>query len=164
MGLMDQLTAHGGGAIGALTEKFGIGADQAKGALDKIIPFVKGHLGKGLSLPGRGASLIGQIKGANLKALAADPAAIAGDDAARHGATLLDDLDEGEKEAHVQEVARETGLDPGVVRSLLPTAAAVTAGAMDADGHLEQVLDGQQDLLAKLQQIQADAKAGKFDE
>lgn len=162
MGLTDQIMEHGGGVIGTLTKKLGVGADQVKGALDKIVPFVQKQLGQGLSLPGRGASLLGQIKQHDLKAFASDPSKLAGDDADRHGAALLADLDPAEQDAHVAEVAAATGLDAATVRALLPAAAVATAGAMDADGHLEQILQGQTDLMAKLAQIQADAKAGKY--
>jgi len=163
MGLMETITEHGGGAVATLAKKFNIPAGAAKSALDQIIPFVKGKLGGGLSLPGRGASLADKIRAANLKSYASNPAKLADLDTDQHGNDLLGDVDGDEKEAHVQEVAKSTGLDPAVIRGLMPAATVAAAGAMDADGHLDAILGGQQDLIAKLAAIATDAKDGKLD-
>ncbi len=163
MGLMESIMEHGGGMVGPLAKKFGIPDGAAKSALDQLLPFVKGKLGGSLSLPGRGASLADKIRGANLKAFASDPSKLAGDDVDGHASGLLDDVDGDEQEAHVQKVARSTGLDPGVIRGLMPAATVAAAGALHADGHLDAILKGQQDLIAKLAAIAADAKDGKLD-
>lgn len=163
MGLMDTIMEQGGGMVGPLASKFGIPSGAARSALDQIIPFVKGKLGGGLSLPGTGTSLADKIRAANLKAYAKDPSKLVGDDVDQHGNDLLGGFDADENEAHVQQVAKSTGLDPGVIRSLMPAAAVAAAGAMDADGHLDAIQQGQQDLIAKLAKISADAKDGKLD-
>jgi hypothetical protein len=157
MGLSDTILDKGGGVVGELGKKYGIDAGQVKGALDKIVPFLKEKLAGGLSLPGRGTALLGSIKQHDLKGFVSDPSRLGGTDAEQHGNELLDAMDADEKEAHVQDVARATGLPVGQVRSLLPAAAVATAGAMDADGVIDQILGGQQELLARLAQIKADA-------
>jgi len=166
MGLSDQILDKGGGVIGELTKKLGVDVDagQIKSAMDQIVPFLKGKLAGGLSLPGRGTALLGAIKKNDLKGFVSDPAKLGSADAERHGNALLDEMDATEKDAHVEEVARATGLPAATVRSLMPAAAVATAGAMDADGIIEQILGGQQDLLAKLAAIKADAADGKLDD
>ncbi|MCA9679791.1 MAG: DUF937 domain-containing protein [Kofleriaceae bacterium] len=151
MDLTNLIKEQGGGVVGQLTKKFGIGADQAKQALDQIIPFFKKNIAGRLSLPGSGASLLGKIKTGDFKAFAHDPSKLDDDDAvAAKAKGLLGELDADEQEAHVQEVARSTGLDPAVVRQMMPAAAVATAGAMDADGALAEFESIHGDLMSKL--------------
>jgi uncharacterized protein YidB (DUF937 family) len=91
MGIDDQL-------LGELTKKFGIDGGQAKSALDKILPFVKGKL------PGMGGGNVGLLS--QIKSM-----------------DLLHGVPEEEKEAHVQEVAKHSGLDVDTVRKMLPEVA-----------------------------------------
>jgi hypothetical protein len=120
MGMIDSL-------VGQLTSKFGVSGDQAKGALDKILPFVQGKLG-GMSLPGLPGGLGG---GGDVGLLSKID--LHHPTAAAHGSKLLEHVDPAEQEAHVQEVAKQTGLDPDIVRKMMPAAAA----ALHADGHLD---------------------------
>jgi hypothetical protein len=146
---------HGGGVVGQLTKKFGVSADQAKQVLDKAIPFIKDKVGGKLRLPGSGASLLGSIKDNDYASFAKDPSKLDNDDDVRAKAKgLLGDHDD-DQEAHVNEVAKSTGLDPALVRQMLPHAAVATVGAMDADGALEQLLEVQDDLMAKLKSLGA---------
>jgi hypothetical protein len=83
--------------LGELTKKFGIGGDQAKAALEKMVPFLKGKLG---ALGGGGnVGLLSQIKSTDL---------------------TPDDLDNDEKESHVQDVAKASGLPADTVKQMLP--------------------------------------------
>jgi hypothetical protein len=155
MGLLDLVKDHGGGVVGQLTKKFGVSADQAKQVLDKAIPFVKDKIGSKLRLPGSGTALLGSIKSQGLAAYAKDPSKLDDDDDVRAKAKgLLGDHDD-EQEAHVNEVAKSTGLDPALVRQMLPHATVATVGAMDDDGALEQLLEVQDDLMAKLKSLGA---------
>jgi len=110
--------------IGNLTKKFGIDASSAKGALDKVLPFVKDKLG-GLDLDSI-RSKLGQ---------------------GTH--SLLAHVDKGEHDRHVDDVAKATGLAPATIREIQQEAAAAAAQ--------ERILEGQQELAAKLAKIQADA-------
>ena len=110
--------------IGNLTKKFGIDASSAKGALEKVLPFVKDKLG-GLDLDAI-RSKLGQ---------------------GTH--SLLAHVDKGEHDRHVDDVAKATGLAPATIREIQQEAAAAAAQ--------ERILEGQQDLAAKLAKIQADA-------
>jgi hypothetical protein len=110
--------------IGNLTKKFGIDASSAKGALDKVLPFVKDKLG-GLDLDSI-RSKLGQ---------------------GTH--SLLAHVDKGEHDRHVDDVAKATGLAPAMIRDIQQEAAAMAAQ--------ERILEGQQELAAKLAKIQADA-------
>lgn len=150
MGLQDQILEQ----LGGLTKKYGLDASQAKGALDKIVPFLKDKLGGHLSLPGRGQSLVAAIKQQGLADYARDPAKLASADAERLGGALVGQLDGVDAE----EVARASGVDVATVRKLLPAAAVATAGAMDADGALEQFLNVHEDVMARIARIQEDAK------
>jgi hypothetical protein len=49
--------------LGEITKKLGISGDQAKAALDKILPFAKGKLG---ALGGGNVGLLSQIKSTDL--------------------------------------------------------------------------------------------------
>lgn len=164
MGLMDQLLDKGGSLVGPLASKLGIDPDQAKNALDRIVPYVRDKLASSLS-GGHGAKLVEQIKQRDLKSAAASPSRLTGDAVDRDGADLMGEmeLDAGERETHVSDVAHATGLPVEVVRRMMPVAAVATAGAMDADGVIEQILAGQRDLIARLQEIQRDVAAGRFD-
>ena len=110
--------------IGNLTKKFGIDASSAKGALDKVLPFVKDKLG-GLDLDSI-RSKLGQ---------------------GTH--SLLAHVDKTEHDRHVDDVAKATGLAPATIREIQQEAAAAAAQ--------ERILEGQQELAAKLAKIQADA-------
>jgi hypothetical protein len=155
MGLLDMVSEHGGGVVGQLTKKFGVSADQAKQVLAQAVPFIKDKIGGKLRLPGTGASLFGAIKDGDLAAYARDPSKLDDDDDVRAKAQgLLGDPDD-DQEAHVAEVARSTGLDPAVVRQMLPHAAVATVGAMDADGSLEEFNQIHGDLMAKLKALGA---------
>src|SRR5687768_14095200 len=103
MGLQDQILDQ----LGGLTKKYGIDASQAKGALDKIVPFLKDKLGGHLSLPGRGHSIAAAIRGKGMKSME-----LASDDAERAGGELVGQLDGVDADA----VARATGVDVAMVR------------------------------------------------
>ncbi len=102
MGLDDQI-------LGELTKKLGIGGDQAKSALEKMLPFVKGKLPGG----GGDVGLLSKIKAAQIEGTA--PASAPADHLAH--------VEEHEKEAHVQEVAKHSGLSVDTVRKMLPEVA-----------------------------------------
>jgi len=87
--------------IGKLTKQLGIDEAQAKGALDKVMPFVQEKLG-GLDLDALRAKLGGG------------------------GHQLLAHVG-GETDRHVDEVARATGLDPAAVRQVHEEAANAAA-------------------------------------
>jgi len=88
--------------IGNLTKKFGIDAGQVKGALDKVLPFVKSKLGS-LDLEDIKSKLGG-------------------------GSTrLLAHVDRGEHDRQVDEVARATGLAPDTIREIQDEAAIAAA-------------------------------------
>ena len=95
MGMEDQL-------LGELTKKFGISADQAKGALDKMLPFVKGKLP---FLGGGGnVGLLSQIR--------RDP-----------DHDHLAHVPDHEKDAHAEEVSKASGLSVDTVKQMLPEVA-----------------------------------------
>jgi hypothetical protein len=158
MGLIDQILDKGGGVVGTLTKKFGIDAGQAKAALEKIVPFIQDKVGGKLNIPGLGGVLASQIKGAGLAGLARDPASLAGDDAAAKGKALLGELGDDDQDTQVAEVSRLTGLDPAVVRDMMPVAAVATAGAMDADGMLDNFREQHDKILEILRQVAEDQK------
>ncbi len=150
MGLLDLVMEHGGGVVGQLTKKFGISADQAKSVLDRAVPFVKDKLGGNLRLPGTGTALFGKIKAGDYAAFARDPSKLEDDDHVHAQAKGLLGASAEEEEAHVADVARSTGLDPDLVRKMLPHATVATVGAMDADGALEEFNQIHGDLMARL--------------
>jgi hypothetical protein len=76
--------------LGELTKKFGIGGDQAKAALEKMVPFLKGKLGGG----GGEVGLLSKIKSL--------------------------DLTPDEEESHAQEVSKASGLSVDTVKQMLP--------------------------------------------
>ena len=78
--------------LGELTKKFGIGGDQAKAALEKMVPFLKGKLG-GLG-GGGNVGLLSQIKST--------------------------DLTPDEEHSHAEEVSKASGIPVDKVKEMLP--------------------------------------------
>jgi hypothetical protein len=97
MGLDDKL-------LGELTKKFGIQGDQAKAALEKMLPFVQGKL-PGV---GGGVGLMSQWKKPETAAEHVEH-----DDPLHH-------VSADEKDTHVEEVAKHSGLDMDTIRKMLP--------------------------------------------
>jgi hypothetical protein len=94
MGMEDQL-------LGELTKKFGIGGDQAKAALEKMLPFVKGKLPFG---GGGEVGLLSQIKRAP-------------------DHDHLAHVPQAEKDEHAAEVSKASGLSIDTVKQMLPEVA-----------------------------------------
>jgi hypothetical protein len=92
MGMEDQL-------LGELTKKFGIGPDQAKSALEKMLPFVKGKLPFG----GGGGGDVGLLSQIHRDHLAHVP--------------------DHEKDAHAEEVSKASGISVDTVKQMLPEVA-----------------------------------------
>jgi hypothetical protein len=153
---MDMKDLFDNDVVGSLTKKYGVKPDQAKGVLDKVAPFVKDKLG---GKPKTAA----KARAANLEAYATDPARLAGKDADDHGNELLADVDPAEREAKIQEIARASGLDPKVVRDMLPAATTATVGAMDKRGAFAHLLQVHTDLQRRLDEIKLDASDGVID-
>ena len=153
---LGDLFDKGGPVVDALSKKVGVKPEQAKDALSKIAPFVQEKLGKKKGTADKAAA-------GNLKGYAEDPSKLGDPDADRHGQDLLDDVDADERERHVQEVARSTGLAPDVVRKMMPAATTATVGAMDKAGALRVLQDNFEELDRKIKEIKLDASDGKMD-
>ncbi len=125
--LIDMIARMGGAdAVAAMAARVGISPQQAHDAMVAMVPALAGGMAKQAQAGNTG--LIDQISGT----AAALTGSAASDEAVAHGTNILGQLLGGEQgsTALAQGLAAKTGLDTGVLASLMPMVATLAASAL----------------------------------
>lgn len=134
MNLQDILLQAGGGAaVDQIAARFGIPADAARGAIGALLPAVQGGFKTQAQQAGGVDALIGGlIRPDAHAAYVDDPGAVAAPAATDVGNEILGQIF-GSKDVSrgvAAQAAGATGLDPAILKQILPVVAAMAAGAM----------------------------------
>lgn len=151
------LSGSGGRVLQQLSAQHGLNADQARSALEKLVPNLANGINRNVQQTGGLESLLGALQKGRHADYLDRPETLA-DDATREDGNrilghLLGSKDESRRVAG--EAAQSTGLDSGILKSLLPVAATLVMGALSKqtaanDNPLGSLLGGPGNLLSGL--------------
>jgi len=156
--LLDTILGGGGGRVlPQLSDQYGISADQARGALEKLVPNLASGVYQNASQSGGLESLLGALQKGQHGDYLDRPESLADEATRLDGNRILGHL-LGSKDASrrvASEAAQSTGLDSGILKSLLPVAANLVMGALSKqtaanDNPLGSLLGDRGDLLSGL--------------
>src|SRR5436190_15954632 len=122
MSLLDNLLSAGtGGIVTQLASQFGVTGDQAKSAVSMLVPALAGGLKEKLTDEQAAPGISQLIAGGGLSGFADNPASLSGPEATKQGKSLLGMIfGAGDITNLVSGVAEKTGINAGVVTSMLP--------------------------------------------
>ena len=143
MRILDYLTGpQGQQAIGNLARSFGIPPDQAKTALGAIVPELARSVERNTLNRGGIADLVAAMGKANPELTLEPGADLKSPQANMQGIEVLEQIfgTKNKSRAVAARVARETGLQEDVIKSMLPAAASMTMAAL-AKGSRTQLQD-----------------------
>ena len=126
------LSAQGGSAAREAGRGLGLSPEQTGSALGALIPALAAGLQQNASQPGGLESLVGALTRGQHSRYLDDPSAIAQPGAVTDGNAILGHI-LGTKDASravATRAAGQTGIDPGLLKRLLPIAATMVMGAM----------------------------------
>lgn len=133
MGLLDQiLNAQGGAQLQQLAGKFGVSEHQARDAMAHLMPALAQGLKTNLTSPGGLDSLLAALQGGQHQRYLDNPQELDRPETIADGNNILGHI-LGSKEASRQAAARaseKTGLDPGILKQMLPMLATLAMGAL----------------------------------
>jgi hypothetical protein len=141
--ILDYLTGpEGQQAIGNLTRSFGVPPDQAKTALDAIVPELARSVERNTLNRGGIADLVAAMGKANPDLVLEPGADLKSPVVNNQGIEVLEQIfgSKDKSRAVAARVARQTGLQEDTIKSLLPAAAAMTMAAL-AKGSRTQLQD-----------------------
>ncbi|HEB96094.1 MAG TPA: DUF937 domain-containing protein [Sedimenticola thiotaurini] len=127
-----MLGAQGGGAIQQLAQQFGIGEEQARAAVAKMVPALSRGLKRDLADPDNAAGLMRALQRGGHQRYVDQPETLAAPETVADGNAILGHLF-GSKEVSRQVAERvggDTGLDSGMVKQMLPMVAALLMGSL----------------------------------
>jgi hypothetical protein len=126
--LETMLSSGGGGIVNQLSGQFGISPSQATGAMSTLLPALAGGLQERLS-GGTASGIADLINGGKLTRFADNSDSLASPAALDQGRTLLSQIfGSGDTGNIVSMAAEKVGISSGVIRSMLPVAAALLGG------------------------------------
>ncbi len=131
--LQSLLEANGGQLVGQLARNFGVDETQAGAALNQLIPALAGGMRSNLGQQGGLESLLGALQSGQHGRYLDDPALLGQADTVSDGNAILGHLF-GNKDVSRQVAARaaaQSGLDPSLLKKMLPVIAALAMGALN---------------------------------
>lgn len=131
--LQSLLEANGGQLVGQLARNFGIDETQAGAALNQLVPALAGGMRNNLGQQGGLESLLGALQRGQHGRYVEDPALLGQPDTVADGNAILGHLF-GSKDVSRQVAARaaaQSGLDPSLLKQMLPVIAAMAMGALN---------------------------------
>ncbi len=126
------LGANDGGNVRQLAGKFGLEENQAKSAVESLLPSLAQGLKNNIGKTGGMESLLGALQGGNHQRYLDDPAELTREEATSEGNGILGHLF-GSKEVSRNVAARasaQTGVDNGILKKMLPLVATMAMGSM----------------------------------
>lgn len=124
------LGGAGGDTVTQLAQRFGIAPEQARAAVESLVPQLAGGLTRNASSPGGLESLLGALQRGGHERFVDDPATIAQPQTIDAGNGILAHI-LGNKETSrgvAQQASARTGLDVGILKQMLPVLATVVMG------------------------------------
>ena len=150
MGLLENiLGSTGGNATEALAKKFDLSGGQIQSALKELVPQISGGIKKNASADGGLGNLMNAIKTGGHEKYLDDANELTAESTQSQGNKILGHIF-GDKEVSRQVAAgaaQKTGLDAGVLKKLLPYAAAMSMGSLSKNK--SQVEAGDAGMLGK---------------
>lgn len=135
------MNAAGGGAVQQLGQRFGLSADQTGSALNQLVPALMAGLRKNSAQEGGMEALLGALSGGNHAQYLDNPELLANEATSQEGNAILGHIF-GSKDASravASRAAEQTGIDAGILKQMLPVAAAMVMGGLGrqhaASGH-----------------------------
>lgn len=131
--LQSLLEANGGQVVGQLARNFGVDESQAGAALSQLVPALAGGLRNNLGQQGGLESLLGALQRGQHGRYLDDPALLDQAGTVDDGNAILGHLF-GSKDVSRQVAARaaaQSGLDPSLLKKMLPVIAALAMGALN---------------------------------
>ena len=134
--LLNALGGKNGAPLQQLASQFGISGDQVESAVGKLAPALTGALGKNTAKPDGMSSLAKALGSGNHARYVDEPSSLA-DPATRDDGNailghLLGSKDESRRVAG--DAAKETGLDAGMLKQMLPLVATMVMGSLGKSG------------------------------
>jgi len=131
--LQTLLEANGGQLVGQLARNFGVDESQAGAALNQLVPALAGGLRNNLGQQGGLESLLGALQNGQHGRYLDDPALLGQAETVNDGNAILGHLF-GSKDVSRQVAARaatQSGLDPSLLKQMLPVIATLAMGALN---------------------------------
>lgn len=132
MGLLDSLlSGDNSHLIGQLAQKSGLGTDDLENVIGKLLPSVSKGIQNNIAGGGLGA-LIGALSNGNHQQYLDNPETITDSSAVDEGNSILGHV-LGSKEnsrSLALQTAESTGIDSGIIKSLLPLVANMVMGSL----------------------------------
>jgi hypothetical protein len=128
--LESLLNAQGGAAVRQMGQQFGLGEAQTSDALSALVPALASGFQRNMQSTGGLESLVGALTGGRHAQYLDDPSTLAG--AADDGNGILGHIF-GSKDVSRQVATRaaaQTGIDPSILKQMLPLVAALMMGTM----------------------------------
>jgi hypothetical protein len=124
------LSAQNGAAVRQMGQQVGLGEDQTMSALSALVPALAGGFQRNMQSSGGLESLLGALTGGQHARYVEDPSSLAG--ATADGNGILGHI-LGSKDVSRQVATRaaaQTGIDPAILKQMLPLVAAMMMGSM----------------------------------
>ncbi len=129
-------------------KKFGMGEDDARNAIGQIVPALSRGLSRNASQPGGMEALLNALASGNHQRYVDNPEELARPEAIQDGNSILGHI-LGSKDVSrnvAGHAAAQTGLDPGILKQMLPMIAAMAMGVLGKQasgaGSLESLRGG----------------------
>ena len=126
------LNAQGGAAAREAGRGLGLSPDQTGSALNALVPALAAGFQRNASQPGGLEALVGALTRGQHSRYLDDPSSLAAPDAVTDGNAILGHVF-GTKDASravAAQASSQTGIDPALLKRLLPIAATLVMGAM----------------------------------
>ncbi len=158
MELLDAILGAGGGRVlQQLSGQHGLSTDQTRSALEQLVPNLANGVNRNVSQAGGLESLLGALQKGRHGDYLERPEKLTDEATRQDGNNILGHLLGSKEESRrvAGEAAQNTGLDAGILKSLLPVAATLVMGALSKqtaanDNPLGNLLGGPGDLLSGL--------------
>ena len=140
------LEAQGGDTVSQVASSLGIGQQQATDGIAKLLPALTAGLKKNMGNEGGLESLLGALDRGDHGRYLDNPKSLASADAINDGNGILGHL-LGSKTVSrevASRAAKDTGLDVGILKKMLPMVAAMAMGGMKKQTASSGLLGGQQ--------------------
>lgn len=133
MGLLDELLGGGGsGAVSQIAKQLGIPDDKAKQAASALAPALSRGLKKNAEKPGGLESLLGALNSGKHEKYVDNPEVVSRPETVEDGNKILGHI-LGSKDVSrnvAGAASKQTGLDAGILKKMLPMLAPVVMGAL----------------------------------